>query len=140
MKIKNWGNAQPAKGERNSGVSETIPGQAMSVAEMYKRLAQGLPVDGARVPLFEFVNAEDESFDGFPDPETLDLAERQEFADLAKQQLAEIKDRANQKAAEIKARKDAQAAQKAAQKAIADEKLKQAEQAAKGQETDQNTN
>lgn len=139
---RNWLTIQdrPKRYEKNTKPGETIPGQAMSVAELYRRMAAGLPVEGYKVPLFEFVHPDDETFEGFPDPETLDLADRQALAELARAQLKEIKDQANQRAAEIKARKEAQAAQKAAQKAQADKSAVPKDEPKNESENDSGTN
>lgn len=43
----------PTMGERNTGISLTIPGQAYTVSEMLKRLSMGLTVSGQRVPQYD---------------------------------------------------------------------------------------
>lgn len=59
--------------------SRTVPDQTMSVSEIMRRYAHGLPLDGQRVGFYEG----DDSFT--PDPKTLDLVDIQEM----KQQNAE---------------------------------------------------
>lgn len=60
--------------EVNKGKSLTIPDQSMSVAELMRRYASGLPLAGERVPFY------DSDFDiEVPDLKKLDLAEIQEL-------------------------------------------------------------
>lgn len=70
------------KGEVNRSPSKTIPDQSMSVRELMARYAQGLPLSGARVPIY------DGDTEFVPMPETLDLAERQAMAEEAADLLA----------------------------------------------------
>ena len=84
--IKNSGNAQdfPYPGEVNNQPSETVPDQTMTMREILTRYAKGLPIDGAKTPLWE-------DGEGFAkDPETLDLAEREELAAQAREELQQI--------------------------------------------------
>lgn len=85
MKFKTQWNADEfprSPGETNTGISETIPDQSLSVREIMTRHAHGLPVSGERVPVY---HGEEEFL---PDPNTLDLAERE---DLKIQNAEEIK-------------------------------------------------
>lgn len=87
--IKNSGNASdfPYTGEVNNQPSETIPDQTMSMREILTRYAKGLPIDGAKTPLWE-------DGEGFAkDPDTLDLAEREELATQAREELQQINER-----------------------------------------------
>ena len=87
--IKNSGNANefPYDGEVNNQPSETVPDQTMTMREILTRYAKGLPIDGARTPLWE-------DGEGFAkDPETLDLAEREELAAQAREELQQINER-----------------------------------------------
>lgn len=72
MKFKTQWNAHefPKTMERGGGISLTVPDQTMSIKEIVRRFASGLPVTGVRVPMF---NEEED----LPDWEGLDLAERQ---------------------------------------------------------------
>lgn len=54
--------------ESDFGPSVTVPDQSMSVKEILDRFARGLPLDGARVPIWD---GEEET----PDLRRLDLAE-----------------------------------------------------------------
>jgi hypothetical protein len=84
--LKNTGNANdfPYKGEVNTQPSETLPDQTMSMREILIRYAKGLPIDGAKTPIWE----EGEGY--AKDPETLDLAEREELATQAREELKQI--------------------------------------------------
>ena len=87
--IKNSGNAQdfPYIGEVNNQPSETVPDQTMTMREILTRYAKGLPIDGAKTPLWE-------DGEGFAkDPDTLDLAEREELATQAREELQQINER-----------------------------------------------
>lgn len=99
MKIKNLFNANPDEGQINNEPSQTVPDQSMSLRELLVRYAKGLPLEGARTPIWEG----EEGFDR--DPETLDLAEREELAEKARQELKEINERIKNKVAEKKAKK-----------------------------------
>jgi hypothetical protein len=69
--------------------SITVPDQTMSIRTILERHSRGLPIGGRL----------DEYYDGdndLPDPRTLDLAERQELADLYKQEINEINSRKKQ--------------------------------------------
>ena len=88
-KIKNSGNALdfPYKGEVNNQPSETVPDQTMTMREILTRYAKGQSIDGVKTPLWE----EGEGY--ARDPETLDLAEREELATQAREELQQINDR-----------------------------------------------
>ena len=87
--IKNSGNATnfPYTGEVNNQPSETIPDQTMTMREILIRYAKGQPIDGTKTPLWE----EGEGF--AKDPDTLDLAEREELATQAREELQQINER-----------------------------------------------
>lgn len=88
MKVKNSLNANQF--EKNYKIftqpSLTIPDQSMSIKTILERYARGLPVGGR---LDEYYDEEDT----LPDPRTLDLAERQELAEMYTQEINEIKSR-----------------------------------------------
>lgn len=76
----------------SSKPSETIPDQSMSVDELMKRYASGLPLGGERVPIY---HGEDEFL---PNEKTLDLSEiedlkiaNQEKIDSMQKELSEKK-------------------------------------------------
>jgi len=73
--------------EKEFGPSQTIPDQTMSIRELVRRYASGLPLGGNREPIYE-----GEEGDGV-DPRRLDLAERQELEIAARQELEEIEAR-----------------------------------------------
>ncbi|QGF19321.1 hypothetical protein [Antarctic microvirus CAA_003_V_4] len=70
--------------EVNNSPSLTIPDQTMSINEIVRRFASGLPLGGNRVPEYD---GEDDVLDGI-NPKTLDMSElheiRQEFANELK--------------------------------------------------------
>jgi hypothetical protein len=87
--LKNSGNASnfPYSGEVNNKPSETVPDQTMTMREILTRYAKGLPIDGAKTPLWE-------DGEGYAkDPDTLDLAEREELATAAREELQQINER-----------------------------------------------
>lgn len=77
--------------EFNDQPSQTIPDGTMTLRELLDRSGRGLPVDGSKVPIFDT----DEEYNDIPDPRTLDLSERAEYAEYAKQQIAHIKEKHN---------------------------------------------
>lgn len=89
MKIKNSLNAHlfPYHGKTFTMPSQTIPDQTMSIKEILNRYARGIPMD-AKTPIWDD-NADEN--DVLPDPRTLDLAERQLFADEARRELEQVK-------------------------------------------------
>lgn len=74
----------PKEYEQNLLPSETIPDQSMSLHEIMRRFASGLPLGGQRVPEYD---GEDDLLEGI-NPKTLDLSEihqiRIEFAEELK--------------------------------------------------------
>lgn len=83
-------NSEPEKGEVNNMPSETIPDQSMSVGEIVKRYARGLPLDGARVPVW--MDREEPDDLDLLDWNKLDLAEKQEIRERYQQELDELKE------------------------------------------------
>jgi hypothetical protein len=77
----------PCNHEVNDLPSETIPDQTMSIRTILDRYSRGLPIDGQLNGTYQ----EDDDYNDMPDPRTLDLAERQEMAESAKQELEQIK-------------------------------------------------
>jgi hypothetical protein len=88
MKVKNSLNANTfeKKYKKFTLPSQTVPDQSMSIKTILERYARGLPVGGR---LDEYYDEEDT----LPNPLTLDLAERQELAELYTQEINEIKSR-----------------------------------------------
>lgn len=91
MKVKNSLNANTfdKKYKVFTQPSMTVPDQSMSIKTILERYARGLPVGGR---LDEYYDEEDT----LPNPLTLDLAERQELAELYTQEINEIKSRKKQ--------------------------------------------
>jgi hypothetical protein len=88
MKVRNIFNAHEFNdNEINNEPSQTVPDQTMSVRELVRRYASGLPLGGTKEPIYE-----GEDGDGI-DLRTLDLAERQEMEIAARKELAEIEQR-----------------------------------------------
>lgn len=72
--------------EVNNEPSETIPDQSMSIRTLLDRYSRGLPISGERTPIWQ----QGDDFNDMPDPRTLDLAERQEYAELYQQELKSL--------------------------------------------------
>lgn len=70
-------------GEVNNLPSETIPDQSLSIKEILMRFSRGLPIDGQKVPWYD-------EEDDLPDPKTMDLADRQEFAEYARSEAERL--------------------------------------------------
>jgi len=82
--------------------SETVPDQTMSIRTILDRYARGLPLD-VKVPIWD-ENADLD--DIIPNPNQLDLSERQEFAEQARQELEQIKQKLNTKGKKQKTGKE----------------------------------
>jgi len=93
--IKNQLNAHlyPKNYEINNDPSETIPDQAMTLSEILRRFASGLPLGGPKVELYD--GGEDDIYDGI-NPATLDMSERHDMVQNAIQELEEINERLTQ--------------------------------------------
>lgn len=101
MQIRNqWTNRPKTKGEVNTLPSKTIPDQSLSVQEIMTRFAKGLSVGGAKVPVY---HGEDEYL---PEWKQMDLAEREEWINESKKDLADLKQQLNEKAAKQKKKDD----------------------------------
>lgn len=76
MKIRTPFNSKEFKKnyEVNDEPSMTIPDQTMSITEILRRYASGLPISGEKVPIYH--DEED-----LPEWKTLDLSEKQELKD-----------------------------------------------------------
>ncbi len=88
MKVKNSLNANEFEKNYRKILtpSLTVPDQTMSIRTILERYSRGLPI-GGRTDIYY-----DEE-DDLPDPRTLDLAERQELAELYKNEINEVKSR-----------------------------------------------
>jgi len=87
------------KGQVNNEESKTVPDQSMTLRELLVRYAKGLPLEGAKTPIWEG----EEGFD--VDPEKLDLAEREELAEKAREELKAINERVKEAVEKKKAKK-----------------------------------
>ena len=74
--------------EKNSLPSLTIPDQTLSVKEIMDRFVRGLPVEGAKIPIYEG----DES--DLPDLSRMDLTERHETIERIKNEVDTLKKKA----------------------------------------------
>lgn len=108
MKFLNqYTNKPEQKGEVNTLPSKTIPDQAMTIREIINRTEKGLPVTGARVPLYN------ETEDGImPDLRNMDISEIYELKKRIKEtenqlrkDLQEAKEKQQQEEAEAFYRK-----------------------------------
>lgn len=80
----------PKNMEINDEPSMTVPDMSMTVGELVKRFAQGLPLDGGKTPLWE------EEGD-MPDMVKLDLAERQQVIEEAVEEIKTIEKRVKER-------------------------------------------
>jgi len=81
------------KGEINTLPSLTIPDQTLSIPELIKRYAQGLPLGAPSVALYD-ENPEEDLLNG-RNWKTLDISEKANFIQAAKQEYHEINQRVN---------------------------------------------
>lgn len=86
-KVLNMLNVTESKGQVNNQPSLTIPDQSMTLRELLVRYAKGLPLADAKTPIWEG----EEGFD--INPERLDLAEIEELAEKAREELKSINQR-----------------------------------------------
>lgn len=89
-------------GEINNEPSLTVPDQSLTVSEILSRFTRGLPVSGARIPIYDVD-------DDMPDPRTMDLADRQSYAEYAQEQISALKARQEEYARFISDKKRADA-------------------------------
>lgn len=87
MKVRNVFNTTPDEGQVNNEPSMTVPDQSMTLRELLIRYAKGLPLEGAKTPVFEGEDGNE------IDIEKLDLAEREELAEMARKELKDISER-----------------------------------------------
>lgn len=82
----NYDPSKHSNPEKFTMPSKTVPDQTMSINEILQRYARGLPIEGAKVPMY------DESDDPvyLPDPRTLDLTELQELRQEIVEELKSI--------------------------------------------------
>jgi len=115
-KIRNPFTGSPYEGKKFVKPSETVPDQTMDVRTILKRYARGLPITGnAKAPEYHGIDG-----DGI-DLRKLDLVERQQLADRAKQSIEDqykgrekqlLKQQAEKLKAEAKAEFEAEQASK----------------------------
>jgi|LakMenEpi03Aug12_release.lakeMendotaPanAssembly.Ray.scaffolds.fasta_scaffold71554_4 hypothetical protein len=77
----------PYDGEVNNEPSQTVPDQSLGLRELLVRYAKGLPLEGTKTPIFE---GEDGSE---IDVDKLDLAEREELANQAREELKHLSEK-----------------------------------------------
>lgn len=90
-------------GEKNNLPSRTVPDQTMSLRELIRRYTQGLPINGAKVPLYD----DDPENNDLPDPKKLDLAEREELALQYADELAALREKHKLQYEKVQAARDA---------------------------------
>lgn len=90
-KFKNHFNSIPDQGKSIKGPSKTIPDQSMTISEIMRRFASGLPVEGAKVSVYD---GEDELL---PDMAKLDLADRQELLEQTRDNVKSLQSKLRQK-------------------------------------------
>lgn len=93
QQVKNMLNAKdfPKQGEVFTMPSMTVPDQSLTVRELMDRFARGLPLGGAKVPIWE---GED---DNTPDFSKMDLSEIEDYQLQVQAELEEIRERMNAK-------------------------------------------
>lgn len=94
----NW---EKSKGEISFRPSKTIPDQAMTIEEIMRKYASGQPLNGVKVPVYEGEDSD------MPDPATMDLVDRQEYAEAARSEIKRIND---QRQATLRSKQSAPAA------------------------------
>lgn len=99
----------PDKGEVNELPSKTKPEQAFTMSEMLRRISQGLPLTGQKVPVYD---PDDQDY-LLPDIDRMDLAERQTLLEETKAEVERLRAELNQKAAEKRAEQKREADKKA---------------------------
>jgi hypothetical protein len=94
IQIKNYLNRDsfPKNYKAFTMPSETIPDQSLTMRQILDRYARGLPLD-VKTPIWE----EDDEFNPLPDIRTLDLSEKQEMLQSAKDELQAIKNKMAEK-------------------------------------------
>lgn len=102
MNIRNQYMGSLATPEVNKMPSLTVPDQTMSISEIMRRFAAGLPVGGARVPLYE----EDDESEENTMPHFLDKMEAIEYARENSKRIESLRNdlAAQSKAAEEKSK------------------------------------
>lgn len=94
------------KGEVFRRPSKTIPDQTMTVREIMERYAKGLPIDGAKVPVYDGEDVD------MPDLRTLDISEREELRQQLDDDVSTTKNRlqeiAKERAEKTRKRKQAE--------------------------------
>jgi len=76
------------KGQVNKQKSLTVPDQAMSIKQIMERFARGLPVEQFK-PIYDENIDEDSEF--IPDPRTMDLADRQAYAEAYREEIDNLR-------------------------------------------------
>lgn len=88
--FKNHYNSVPEKGEKNDKPSLTVPDQVMSIPELLKRHARGLPLgSGVKTPIFD---GEEDILQGV-DFRKLDISERMDFINERTKEFTELKNK-----------------------------------------------
>jgi len=103
--VQNSLNYDPANwpGEKNTMPSLTIPDQAMSIQEILRRFAQGLPLGGQKVPLYD----EDLPFDA-QQFQKMDLADKAEYIEANKRRIEGLESELNdQRSATLRSKQSA---------------------------------
>lgn len=75
-------------GQKFTQPSQTVPDQIMTIQQIMDRYARGLPLAGAKVPIYEDEETQDL---GLPDMSRMDAIEKIETLRAVEQQLRELK-------------------------------------------------
>lgn len=77
-------------GEINSQASLTVPDDSLTIGEILRRYAKGLPLGGAVRIEYDDIE-DDDQFTFLPDPRTLDLADRERMSREVTEEIKTIK-------------------------------------------------
>lgn len=107
----------PEKYEVNTQPSKTVPDQSLSVQEILRRYARGLPLSDVKTPIY------DGDENNFPDLSKMDLADREAYLDEQVERLQALKDdlKARSKAIKEKQAEDLKKQKEAEKQALIDE-------------------
>lgn len=91
--------AHPCRGERIIGPTLTVPDQTMTISEIMRRFASGLPVGGAKVPIWDGETDDDLDLSQY------DRADRAMIAKEKAEELNALRERIETSEKERQARK-----------------------------------
>lgn len=111
-RFKNQHNAKPSKGQKITGISMTIPNQAMSVREIMLKHTRGQMIEGAREEIW------DGEENDLPDPRTLDISEIHERLEETQNAIQKHRDDFTEKRKAKKSKMDKEIFDKAVEEVL----------------------